>query len=52
MLSSDGFFNRYDDGSFPITWYNASGKRCVDVCDGQQEDIKVFKEGIWIDFTD
>ena len=24
-------------------WYNASGKRCVDdVCDGRQEDVKVF----------
>ena len=26
-----------------ITWYNASGKRCVaDVRDGRQEDVNVF----------
>ena len=52
MLSSDDFFNRYDDGNLQITWYSASDKRRVDVCDGQQEDVKVFKEGIWIEFTD
>ena len=36
-------------------WYNASGKRCVDdVCDGQQEDVKVFiknRGGNGIEFT-
>ena len=39
-----GFFQqRFDDGSLQIMWYNASGKRCVDdVCDSQQEDVKVF----------
>ena len=38
------FFNRgFDDGSLQITWYNASGKRCVyDVRDGRQEDVKIF----------
>ena len=30
FLLSDGFFNRSDDDSLQITWYNASGKRCVD----------------------
>ena len=30
---------KFDDGSLQITWYSASGKRCVD---GRQEDIKVF----------
>ena len=34
---------RFDDGCLQITWYNASGKRCVDdVRDGRQEDVKVF----------
>ena len=36
-------------------WYNANGKRCVDdVCDGQQEDVKVFIKkhgGNGIEFT-
>ena len=33
----------FDDGSLQITWYNASGKRCVDdVRDGRQEDVKDF----------
>ena len=37
------FQQRFDDGSLQITWYNASGKRCVDdVRDGRQEDVKVF----------
>ena len=32
----------FDDGSLQITWYNASGKRCVDdVRDGRQEVVKV-----------
>jgi len=37
------FQERFDEGSLQITWYNASGKRCVDdVRDGRQEDVKVF----------
>ena len=37
------FQERFDDGSLQITWYNASGKRCVDdVRDGRQEDVEVF----------
>ena len=33
----------FDDGSLQITWYKASGKRCVDdVRDDRQEDVKVF----------
>ena len=39
------FRQRFDDGYLQITWYNASGKRCVDdVRDGRQEDVKVFKK--------
>ena len=43
-MSSDGFFQqRFDDSCLQITWYNASGKRCVDdVRDGRLEDVKVF----------
>ena len=43
------FFNRgFDDGSLQITWYNASGKRCIyDVRDGRQEDVKVFIKKVW-----
>ena len=30
--------------SLQVTWYKASGKRCVDdVRDGRQEDVKVFR---------
>ena len=44
LLSSAGFFKQsFDDGSLQITWYSASGKRCVDdVRDCRQEDVKVF----------
>ena len=37
-----------------ITWYNASGKRCVVDRDGRQEDVKVFikkRGGNGIEFT-
>ena len=41
--------------SLQVTWYNASGKRCVDdVRDGRQEDVKVFTKkrgGDGIKFT-
>ena len=37
------FQQRFDEGNLRITWYNGSGKRCVDdVRDGRQEDDKVF----------
>ena len=37
------FQERFYDGCLQITWYNASGKRCVaDVRDGRQEDVNVF----------
>ena len=46
---------RFEDGSLQITWYNASGKRCVDdVRDGRQEAVKVFikkRGGNGIKFT-
>ena len=49
------FQQRFDDGCLQITWYNASGKRCVDdVRDGRQEDVKVFikkRGGDGIKFT-
>ena len=35
-------------------WYSASGKRCVDVRDGRQEDVRVFIKkhgGNGIEFT-
>ena len=44
------FFNteRFEDGSLQITWYIASGKRCVDdVRDGWQEDVKVFTQDVY-----
>ena len=45
----------FHEGSFQVTWYNASGKRCVDdVRDGRQEDVKVFikkRGGNGIKFT-
>ena len=34
------FQQRFDDGNLQITWYNTSGKRCVD--DGQQNDVRIF----------
>ena len=49
------FQKRFDDGCLHITWYNASGKRCVDdVHYGRQEDVKVFTKkhgGNGIKFT-
>ena len=36
-LSIDVFFDRFDDSSLQITWYNASGKRCVD--DVRDDDV-------------
>ena len=49
------FQQRFDDGCLQITWYDASGKRCVDdVRDGRQEDVKVFikkRGGNGIEFT-
>ena len=49
------FSTEVDDGSLQITWYNVSGKRCVDdVRDGWQEDVKVFikkRGGNGIKFT-
>ena len=33
-------FRSLTNGSLQITWYSASGKRCVG--DGRQEDVKVF----------
>ena len=45
---------RFDNGSLQITWYNASGKRCVDdVRGGRQDDVKVFvkRGGNGIEFT-
>ena len=49
------FQQRFDDGCLQITWYNASGKRCVDdVHDGRHEDVKVFikeRGGNGIKFT-
>ena len=43
------FFQQwFDDGSLQITWYNASGKRCVDdVRDGRQEDVMCFHKEAW-----
>ena len=32
------FQQRFNDGSLQITWYNASGKRCVD----RQDHVKLF----------
>ena len=33
----------FSTGVLTITWYNASGTRCVDaVRDGRQENVKVF----------
>ena len=49
------FQERSDDGCLQITWYNTSGKTCVDdVRDGRQEDVKVFikkRGGNGIKFT-
>ena len=49
------FQTSFDDGCLQITWYNASGERCVDdIRDGRQEDVKVFikkRGGKGIEFT-
>ena len=41
------FQQRSGDGCLQITWYNASGKRCVDdVRDGRQEDVKFSQRSV------